>query len=79
LYKCHANNISTMVKKLYKQELLKVYSESSVYNIAQFYTMEQQARAQEAIRLHYAMDHPSDKSLSAALVFPSVINATITP
>ena len=79
LYKCHANNISKMVKKLYKQELLKVYSEGSVYNIAQFYTMEQQARAQEAIRLHYAMDHPSDKSLSAALVSPSVINATITP
>ena len=25
LYKCHANNISAMVKKLYKQELLKVY------------------------------------------------------
>ncbi len=50
LYKCHANTISKMVKKLYKQELLKVYSEGSVYNIAQFYTMEQQARAQEAIR-----------------------------
>jgi hypothetical protein len=79
LYKCHANNISKMVKKLYKQELLKVYSEGSIYNIAQFYTMGQQARAQEAIRLHYTMDHPSDKSLSAALVSPSVINATITP
>ena len=33
LYKCHANNISEMVKKLYKQELLKMYSEGSVYNI----------------------------------------------
>ena len=69
LYKCHSNNISAMVKKLYKQELLKVYSESSVYNIAQFYN----------IRLHYAMDHPSDKSFSAALVSPSVTNATISP
>jgi hypothetical protein len=49
LYKRHANNISKMVKKLYKQELLKMYSESSVYNIAQFYAMEQQAIAQEAI------------------------------
>jgi hypothetical protein len=49
-----------MIKKLYKQELLKVYGEGSVYNIAQFYTMEQQARAQEAIKLHYAMDHPSE-------------------
>ena len=79
LYKFHGNNISKMVKKLYKQELLKVYSAGSVYNIAQLYTMEQQARALEAIRLLYAMDHPSDKSLSAALVSPSVINATITP
>ncbi len=68
LYKCHANNISKSVKKLYKQELLKVCNKGSVYNIAQFYTMEQQARAQEAIRLHYALDYPSDKSLSAALV-----------
>ncbi len=33
-----------MVKKLDKQELLKVYSEGSVYNIAQFYTMVQQVR-----------------------------------
>jgi hypothetical protein len=49
-----------------------MYSESSVYNIAQFYAMEQQAIAQEAIWLHYAMDHPSDKSLSAALVSPSL-------
>ena len=49
LYKCHANNISTMVTKPYKQKLLKLYSEGSVYNIAQFCNMEQQARAQEAI------------------------------
>ncbi len=49
LYKCDANNISTMVKKLYKQKLLKLYSEGSVYNIAQFCNMEQQAREQEAI------------------------------
>ena len=79
LYKCHANNISMVVKKLYKQELLKMYSEGSVYNIAQFYNMEQQASAQEAIWLHYTMDHPSDKLLSAVLVSPSVINATNTP
>ena len=56
-----------------------MYSAGSVYNITQFYTLEQQARAQEAIRLHYAMGHPSDKSLSVALVSPSFINATITP
>jgi len=49
-----------MVKNLYKQDLLMVYSDGSVY------TMEQQAGAQEAIRLHYTMNHPSDKSLSAA-------------
>jgi len=36
LYKCHANNISTMVKKLYKQELLKEYSESSSQGYAPF-------------------------------------------
>jgi len=57
-----------MLKKLYKQNLLKVYNESSVYNIAQFYTMEQQAIAQEAVRLHYAMDDTSDKSISIAFV-----------
>ena len=31
LHKCHSNDISKMVKKLYKQELLKVYREGSVY------------------------------------------------
>ena len=34
LYKCHANNTtSTMVKKLYEQEIFKVYSERSGYNL----------------------------------------------
>ena len=44
LYNYHANNISKMAKKLYKQELLKVYSEGSVYNIAQFYSKQELKR-----------------------------------
>ena len=41
--------------------------------------MEQQQRAQEAIRLHQAFNHPSDKALSSLLVLPSAINIKVTP
>jgi hypothetical protein len=40
--------------------------------------MEQQQRAQEAIRLHQAFNHPSDKALSTLLVSPSAINIKVT-
>ena len=44
-----------------------------------YYTLEQQKRAQEAIQLHQALNHPSDKALSAALGSKSYINLGITP
>ena len=39
----------------------------------------QQRRAQEAIRWHQALDHPSDKAFVKPLVSPSAINGTLTP
>ena len=44
-----------------------------------YYTLEQQKRAQEAIQLHQALGHPSDKALGAALRSPSYINLNLTP
>jgi len=44
-----------------------------------YYTLEQQKRAQEAIQLHQALNHPSDKALGAALGSKSYINLSITP
>jgi hypothetical protein len=44
-----------------------------------YYTLEQQKRAQEAIQLHQALNHPSDKALGAALRSPSYINLNLTP
>jgi hypothetical protein len=38
-----------------------------------------QQQAQEAIRLHQAFNHPSDKALSTLLVSPSAINIKVTP
>jgi len=44
-----------------------------------YYTLEQQKRAQEAIQLHQALSHPSDKALGAALRSTSYINLGLTP
>ena len=44
-----------------------------------YYTLDQQKRAQEAIQLHQALRHPSDKALGALLRSPSMINSGISP
>ena len=78
-YKLHASKVVEYVRKVYTVALQDVYCESRVYNAAHFYTLDQQQRAQEAIRLHQAFNHPSDKALSTLLVSPSAINIKITP
>ena len=78
-YKLHASKVVEYIRKVYAIGLQDVYCESRVYNAAHFYTLDQQQRAQEAIRLHQAFNHPSDKALSTLLVSPSAINIKITP
>jgi hypothetical protein len=77
-YKLHASKVVEYIRKVYSIGLQDVYCESRVYNAAHFYTLDQQQRAQEAIRLHQAFNHPSDKALSTlpspsiALISPSI-------
>ena len=78
-YKLHASKVVEYVRKVYAIGLQDVYCERRVYNAAHFYTLDQQQRAQEAIRLHQAFNHPSDKALSTLLVSPSAVNIKITP
>ena len=78
-YKLHASKVVEYIRKVYSIGLQDVYCESRVYNAAHFYTLDQQQRAQEAIRLHQAFNHPSDKALSTLLVSPSAINIKVTP
>jgi hypothetical protein len=61
-YKLHASKVVEYIRKVYYVGLQDVYCESRVYNAAHFYTLDQQQRAQEAIRLHQAFNHPSDKA-----------------
>ena len=78
-YKLHASKVVKYIRKVYSIGLQDVYCESRVYNAAHFYTLDQQQRAHEAIRLHQAFNHPSDKALSTLLVSPSAINIKFTP
>ena len=78
-YKIHANAVESTLRSVYSTSLQRYYDDAYVYNAAHFYTMEQQQRAQEAIRLHQAFNHPSDKALSTLLVSPSAINIKVTP
>ena len=77
--KLHASKVVEYIRTVYSIGLQDVYCESRVYNAAHFYTLDQQQRAQEAIRLHPAFNHPSDKVLSTLLVSPSAINIKVTP
>ena len=78
-YKVHANAVAATLRSVYCTSLQRYYDDAYVYNAAHFYTIDQQQRAQEAIRLHQAFNHPSDKALSTLLVSPSAINIKITP
>ena len=50
-YKLHARKVVENIRKVYSIGLQDVYCEIRVYNAAHFYTLDQQQRAQEAIRL----------------------------
>jgi len=78
-YELHASKVVECIRKVYTVALQDVYYESQVYSAAHFYALDQQQRAQEAIRLHQAFNNPSDKALSTLLVSPSAINIKITP
>jgi hypothetical protein len=78
-YKLHTSEVVEYFRKVYSIGLQNVYCESRVYNAVHFYTLDQQQRAQEAIRLHQALNHPSDKALLTLLVSPSAINIKVTP
>ena len=56
----------------------QLHREYFAYPMSAYYTVEQQRRAQEAIQLHQALDHPSDRSLTALLQSNSMINVPIT-
>ena len=49
-----------------------------VNSVMTYVTSEQRARADKAITLHYLLNHPSDKALTAFLQSSSVINVPIT-
>lgn len=78
-YRIHASKFNEYLKHIYYTEIINTYDESKVYSIAGFYTVAQQEKAQEAIRLHEAMGHPSDKVLGTLMVSPSIINCNLTP
>ena len=80
MYKCHIGAFQESLKQLLHYQIVDYYKGYNVYmNITMNYTMEQQRRAKFAIDLHNALDHPSDKALSALLISPSSINVDITP
>ena len=58
--------------------MAQLHRETFCYPMSAYYTVEQQRRAQEAIQLHQALDHPSDRALTALLGSPSMINVPIT-
>jgi len=86
MYKVSVNVFIEGLKDLYYSQVKECYgvydgpTAYEMYNyIATFYTMDQQRRAQEVIRLHAAFDHPADTVLKALLVSPSAINISLTP
>ena len=56
----------------------QLHREYFAYPMSAYYTVEQQRRAQEAIQLHQALDHPSDRALTALLQSSSRSNVPIT-
>lgn len=78
-YCIHASKFTEYIKKIYYNEVIETYDEARVFSIAGFYTIAQQERAQDAIRFHEAMGHPSDAALGTLMVSPSVINCNLTP
>ena len=65
-------------RRLFPDMCHMTYNAEIYIAAALYYTVEQQKRAQEAIALHEALGHPSDKALSAYLQSPSNINNHIS-
>ena len=76
-HKCPISRMDECILKAFPTICLKAYN-SFVYSMASYYTTEQQRRAQEAIQMHNALDHPSDKAMAEMLASPSIINVPIT-
>ena len=76
-HKCPISRMDEVILKAFPTICQKSYS-SFVYSMSSYYTVEQQRRAQEAIQLHNALDHPSDKAMAEMLKSPSMINVPIT-
>ena len=76
-HKCPIPRMDEAILKAFPAICLRSYS-SFVYSMSSYYTVEQQRRAQEAIMLHNALDHPSDKALNEMLQSKSMINVPIT-
>ena len=65
-------------RRMFPVMCAETYNAEMYIAAAQYYTVEQQKRAQEAIALHEALGHPSDKALSAYLQSPSSINNRVS-
>jgi len=76
-WKCPVESFDAELLRLFPV-VATAHREMYCYPMSAYYTVEQQRRAQEAIQLHQALDHPSDKALKALLGSPSMINVPIT-
>ena len=76
-HKCPISRMDDAILKAFPIICQRSYC-SFVYSMSSYYTVEQQRRAQEAIMLHNALDHPSDKALAEMLQSKSMVNVPIT-